>query len=65
MEDTFVRLKLPPEPGDGLGLERITIEHPNAESAFPDSRTLGPIDVSAVQGTVLGAFTPGSGQRGG
>jgi hypothetical protein len=43
--------------------ERITIEHPNPRSSFPDSRTLGPLPVSAVQGTVLGAFPGGDRDR--
>ncbi|MCA8948338.1 MAG: hypothetical protein KDE27_02480 [Planctomycetes bacterium] len=38
--------------------DEITILHPNPHTGWPDSRTLGPLPLSAVRGLVLGAFKP-------
>ncbi|MCA8976759.1 MAG: S24/S26 family peptidase [Planctomycetes bacterium] len=60
-------------PGVGVVLSRVTarngdrirIEHPNVDSSYPDSRTLGEVPVSAVTGTVLGAFSSAAGTASG
>jgi hypothetical protein len=44
--------------------DRVTVLHPNASSAWPDSRQLGPLPRDRVASTVMVVFPPAEERRG-